>query len=151
MAFDLSPKITIKAARKTTGALPDKLSELILVALSDLEKCEDSHRYEIDMNFWHDPDGEVCRVCFAGVVMAQTKNASVYQQLGPSSFGDDYDRLRSLNYVRCGEVDRAVNIFHGKLMYTYFGDMPVTSYYQSPDRFKHDMRRIAGMLKQEDY
>ena len=55
------------------ATLPDKPSELIRLALSDLEKCEGDSRYEVDMNEWHVPTqkGHVCYVCLAGSVMAK--------------------------------------------------------------------------------
>ena len=52
--------------------LPSKLSDVILIALEDLEKAEKSKEYEIDMDDWYKPNG-VCKVCFAGAVMAQSE------------------------------------------------------------------------------
>lgn len=53
---------------------PDKLSDLIRLALGDLRKCEESPNYRINMIYWHlnIPDESRCIVCLAGSVMAQT-------------------------------------------------------------------------------
>ena len=51
--------------------LPDKLSDCLELALGDLEKCERSKRYRIDMIEWHNPVAETCYVCLAGSVIAR--------------------------------------------------------------------------------
>ena len=62
-----------------------KPSELIRLALKDLEACEKDPDYEINMNVWHKPVGDQCMVCLAGAVMAQTfempknRNSGIYQ------------------------------------------------------------------------
>lgn len=37
------------------GVLPDKPSELIRLAIKDLETCEASEKYAIFMGAWHEP------------------------------------------------------------------------------------------------
>lgn len=57
----------------TEDVLPDKLSELLEVALTDLKKCERSTKYRVSMLHWHTPvpEGNACWVCLAGSVMAK--------------------------------------------------------------------------------
>lgn len=58
--------------------LPNKASELIRLAIGDLEKAEASERYVIDMGNWHTPENLIkeplysdkCIICLAGAVMA---------------------------------------------------------------------------------
>jgi hypothetical protein len=45
--------------------LPNKLWDLIQVALMDLTLAEQMNEYEIDMKVYHESNG-ICRVCFAG-------------------------------------------------------------------------------------
>jgi hypothetical protein len=59
--------------------LPNKLSALLRLAVSDAQKCEADPRYELDMGRWHEPitwegnDGkDRCAVCMAGAILAQT-------------------------------------------------------------------------------
>lgn len=142
MAFDFSPK--------ETTDLPDKLSDLILVALADLEKCERDPRYNIDMDVWHELDGVVCHVCFAGVVMAQTKQGNISAKLWPDSFlAGDENKFDSLNYVRTGDVTSAVTVFHDCIFNLDLKNKDVTPYEVNPTKFKNDMRSIAAMLKKK--
>lgn len=55
--------------------LPDKLSDLLELAVRDVTKCEaEPKRFRLDMGNWHKPDAGrgVCVVCMAGSIMAQT-------------------------------------------------------------------------------
>jgi hypothetical protein len=55
--------------------LPNKVSELIMVAANDLVKCHENKAYEIDMRVYHSPkigNDNVCVVCLAGAVIAST-------------------------------------------------------------------------------
>lgn len=79
--------------------LPKKLSDLIEVALADLDACESDERYEINMHVWHDVKGDKCSVCLAGAVMAKTLGSvkSTWPQKFPPDIEDDLellDRLR---------------------------------------------------------
>jgi hypothetical protein len=92
-----------------------KLSELIEIGLNDLEKCEKSNEYEVDMSKWHEfnPNLEKCMVCFAGSVMAQTLDSFIGDDLTPSKFDEDWGRrLNALNQVRMGNLITAYGILH---------------------------------------
>ena len=53
--------------------LPNKLSELLRLAVWDAVACEQMpETYELNMGLWHSPSQGICRVCMAGAVMAQT-------------------------------------------------------------------------------
>lgn len=55
--------------------LPNKLSDLLELAVRDVQKCEaEPARFALHMGNWHRPDAGkgVCVVCMAGAVMAQT-------------------------------------------------------------------------------
>jgi hypothetical protein len=54
--------------------LPNKPSELIRVALKDLEEAERDPHYEVEMCTWHRPSSTtgVCTVCLAGSVLAKS-------------------------------------------------------------------------------
>ena len=52
--------------------LPNKPSELLKVALTDLELVEGDSKYRVDMRNWHTPQyDKTCEVCLAGSVMAK--------------------------------------------------------------------------------
>jgi len=65
--------------------LPDKLSDIILIALEDLRKVERSKKYKVYMGVWHSPNG-VCSVCFAGAVMSQCEGANSKNVVKPLQF-----------------------------------------------------------------
>ena len=96
--------------------LPDKLSELIIVALKDIEAVRNTPGMEINMSDWHTPvikgNGMICQVCFAGAVMSQSLHANPASQLDPDDFdGDISHKLEALDSLRSGEIDTAVNEF----------------------------------------
>jgi len=52
---------------------PKKLSKMIRIALADEIKCHRSPKYKVDMmTYYSDYGREVCHVCFAGGVFAQS-------------------------------------------------------------------------------
>ena len=95
--------------RTKARALPDLPSELLIVAMEDLEAVERSERYRIDMGDWHSPssesDDEYCSVCHAGAVMANSLQAGINRYCVPS---DEVERtknkLRAINEIREGNI-----------------------------------------------
>lgn len=102
---------------KNKSQLPDKPSELLIVALADLEKCERSKKFHIEMAYWfmkNDNDG-ICEVCLAGAVMAQSCPLPGMYQEGALFEPQDYPeavekKLKALNYLRIGNIDDAFNL-----------------------------------------
>lgn len=83
--------------------LPNKMSDLLEVALSDLEKCRSDKDYIIDMDNWHNPSGVGCMVCLAGSVMAKTLKNKCTETIFPFYFPESVDRkLCAIDYFRCG-------------------------------------------------
>jgi len=91
--------------------LPDKLSDLIEVALKDLSKVEKNPRYVVDMGVWHDDMMEgVCHVCLAGAVLAGTCKLPHDQVWYPAviNFGSTTSKLIALDFARRGNLDAAL-------------------------------------------
>lgn len=134
----------------STIQLPDKPSELIRLALSDLRKCEGDPNYEIRMEEWHRPgtDGETCWVCLAGSVMAKSLNAERDCFLYPTDFGTEgWKKLQALNSFRNG------NLVYG-LQYLGIHEKPgiafttrITSYSDNREQFHLDMESLAALLQ----
>lgn len=133
-----------------TQQLPDKLSELIRVALADLEKCEKDVKYKINMNVYHCGSHNDCHVCFAGVVMSQTLEAPIDVYLLPLDFGPAVgNKLAALDRLRKGEVKSALRILgYHKKVFTIERAF-VADYHEDPDQFKDDMRQLAARLESE--
>jgi hypothetical protein len=93
---------------KKERTLPDKPSELILIALKDLESCIEDDRYVIDMGEWHgrQTNAEKCSVCLAGAVMAKSMDSDIDITLLPSGFdAPNSYKFSALNAVRQGDVE----------------------------------------------
>jgi len=93
--------------------LPNKPSELIRLAIKDMQLCEKDSRYNLNMNHWHSggsPNGErVCQVCMAGSVMAKTLKTPIedYDDILDSNNPDSlfYNKLRAINSFRLGFLE----------------------------------------------
>lgn len=103
--------------------LPDKLSDLILISLADLEKCENDPNYRIDMDSWHHfvsldnafaSISNVCHVCLAGAVAAKSLGIPITADL---AFQDEreYKKLIAIDSIRAGQFTLAFYDFYGRL------------------------------------
>jgi hypothetical protein len=138
---------------KMTDTLPDKPSELILLALEDLEKTEKDYRYKIDMDVYHDRlvgNGMICSVCLAGAVMAQRLSPDNTDRcLMPGYFNTKIrDKLYALNSFRQGEIYSGLYEMNKSFSRDDVDqiDAFVTPYELDPGEFKSDMRRLAQEL-----
>ena len=91
--------------------LPDLPSELLALAMEDLERVEaHSHTYQIFMGDWHQPavDGGIrkkCSVCLGGAIMACTLGADPGKRYLPRDFCADTERkLNAIDNFRNGYV-----------------------------------------------
>src|SRR5687767_4349571 len=129
--------------------LPDKPSDLILLALHDLEAVEKDERYRVNMYAWHDPNGR-CSVCLAGAVMAGTLGASPNVHRAPFMFDDDTRwKLRSLDALRAGSISEALRYWVVDRPHTLPPYDEPTDYEHDPEGFKNDMAMLAGILQAE--
>lgn len=143
--------------------LPNKLSDLMEVALKDLAKAERSAFYNAEMGSWHQPQynrGDVvsCDVCFAGSVIAFTLHADKDSQMAPSMFSRDlHGKLIALNSVRNGgygsaaysmgfSVRRQKKIAAHVLASPALAHRPV-SYHRDRKVFKEDIRAAIRALR----
>ena len=128
--------------------LPDKPSDLIRVAIADLEKCEADPSYSIDMSEWHRPSGEVCRVCLAGAVMAKTQATDPREDVSPGSItdGHDWNALRSLDDFRTGDWGCALEFWGIDQVPAGLVRHKVIRYSNDPALFKADMLKAAEIL-----
>ena len=131
-----------------------KPSELIRHALTDLEKCE-REGYWIDMSVWHvgSENEDMCRVCLAGAVMAQTMGGSRKEDINPLLLLDDgrideasYNALIALDAFVSGQVESGA-----AAMKICEDDLPegrhVPRYEDDPEKFKEAMFELVGELE----
>lgn len=135
--------------------LPNRPSDLIMLALKDLEKVEKlKNEYKVDMLFWHSYDDwrKKCNVCFAGAVMAMESNAPKNLSLGANDFGyDDHRKFVALDFFRTGSIGEGLEYMGGIDVLERHKGVDVTPYSRDPDLFKAEMRGIARGLKKNGY
>ena len=136
----------------TEDTLPNKPSDLIIVALADLEKVEANPNYVIQMDTWHMPsDDGRCVVCLAGSVIASTLNHDRFKTGHPGDFsGAIPDKLDALNDFRSGYLQIGLDSM-GIYPDDYTGiseTVHVASYADNPAEFKKDMLRIVKILQE---
>ncbi len=141
--------------------LPDKLSELTLVALEYLEECEADPKYEINMDYWYVPNKGKCKVCFVGAVMAnQAPKEMLKGEIDPDFF-EEQNKLEALEEIRRGWISDALKLFYGKsaaysdLPFSYVNveanEYPALADMSQRNRTKWKlyMQDIAGILAEE--
>ena len=137
---------------ENTKTLPDKASELIRVALKDLEACEKSEKYHIYMGTWHEPEPteRPCAVCLAGAVMAQSLGAKTSEMYEPVDFDENENKLEALNEFRDGDLAAAFEW----LGVEWEGEstVDVARYFdEDSSQFKEDMNNLADKLEAAGY
>ncbi len=141
--------------------LPDKLSDLLEVAVQDLKSViAKPEEYVVDMRAWFQT-GKLCRVCLAGSMLTQTVQMSKVD-------AEDFVRLKlsgtehcrgneiclkllAVDCVRQGYFDRAM-FFMGDLLgflrRTDEVDLPIPCDFQAdPNEFCEDILYIAKQLR----
>jgi hypothetical protein len=152
--------------KSLVDTLPDKPSELLLVALEDLERAEKAAGVAVDMEVWYDDDGKECSVCFAGGCMVRVlevlpKELRNNLELAPRDFCDTLRaKFLALNAFRTGDVVGglwkllwgnvgSISRFGIECYAKEFGYiMGVPRYRDAPLAFKEGMREIAKKLAQ---
>lgn len=153
---------------KNKSKLPNKPSELIRLALSDLEKVEKTKGYQIDMGDWHEPTLDekgqpVCSVCFAGAVLAGTLKTPKQRSLEPYEIEDESVRVKlcaidslrlgfvyeSLQYLEiCTEADKEISHRAWEAMENKEFDRKIIPYEIDKAKFKKQMRHLATRLEE---
>lgn len=149
---------------KTDFVYPERFSDMILLALEDLEKCEKNPLYIIDMTNWYRHEGETCKVCLAGSVMAQSFGLNQTEEgrnrrIPPSKFGTIADmKLTALENVRVGDVQSALlNYYHfepdkrekiDRYVDEYGVREVIHEYEESEDLFREKLREISEQLRE---
>lgn len=134
--------------------LPSKPSELIRVGIKDLKACEADPTYRINMMDWHRPSfdvPEICCVCMAGAVMAQTLSISPRVSVTPMSTSVfdaiTQQRLDALNYMRRGRMDQAFEYLGVPLPDKIPVYVNITDYRIDQECFYADMESLAIRLE----
>lgn len=135
------------------GKLPDKLSDLLELALDDLAKTERLPRYVIDMATWHAPMlfSEQCAVCLAGCVLARTVGLDPMEDVGYMwrSLGDEIGRKTdALEDMRVGDLHMALRNMRQKVPKGLPETIDITPYATDRRRFKTELRQTVKLLRE---
>ena len=144
---------------ETEDTLPDTPSDLILAALGDFVSLLTEPGYAVDMDIWHqpttnvfDPGDEICKVCFAGAVMAKRLEVGEYKQPDPLHFSDKIsNKLFALDCFRRGYAHSGLRCLGclenpGKVPYYKY---PIPEYGpENPHLFVEAMRGLTYELKE---
>jgi hypothetical protein len=140
---------------KQTPKLPDKPSELIKVAIRDLEAVERSRVYAVSMGQWHTKfeSDNVCYVCLAGSVMAKTFKIKRNKTCSPASItNDDAQRkLYALNAFRIGDIVGAFNNLNMDVPMFIAEHVHMPTYSEDKVKFKSELLKLAKVLKAAGY
>ena len=144
------------------NTLPDKPSELIRLALYDLELCEQDDRYIVDMDTWHTPykgDNNFlrnkCLVCLAGSVMVKSLDADDLKHLVPCDYNHKTEaKLLALDEFRRGYIYDGIKLlFPESFKHMRFDDLSrcryIIPYEQNRIEFKQQMHQLADDLERE--
>ena len=126
--------------------LPDKMSDLIRVALADLRKVEAMpNKYIVNMNAWHHgaTGKHRCNVCLAGAVLAQTCKVP-RSQLCNGIAGPEDRKIDALNELRSGWVSDAAQSLG--IDREGFRDREIIDYNENPEEFHAQMEQLAKDL-----
>lgn len=152
--------------------LPELASDLIELAILDLEITEQDPRYKINMSRWHEFFDGFCHVCLAGVVMAQTMKLDVLSHF-ISSNCQISEKMSALNSFRAGYIVLGLSQMHAKVdgvewsSGEYFCSLDIIQrevfktlginifsmpmYERQPEAFKSTMLQIAGELRKRGF
>ena len=137
----------------TSTKLPDKLSELLRLAIGDLIKVRADPRYEVYMTDWHWPSHNgKCRVCLAGSVLAKSFELDPAQKVvwGTDIDKETQNKLMALNELRCGYIEDAYReLEHDKPASLPDEIMVVNTQPRTPselDHFQTEMLALADLL-----
>ena len=132
--------------------LPDKPSDLILLALNDLVLVEENPAYQVFMGSWHDPHETGCQVCLAGAIMSMTLKAHVHKYMDPQEYDKDTrQKLEALDNFRMGLVEYGLmDMGIHKEVGDGF-DIKIPNYVSNQVGFKQGMRKLAMALSDHGY
>jgi len=143
------------------STLPDKVGDLIRLAVKDLTLCEADPQYLVDMGVWHSYDDvdDLCLVCLAGSVMAHSLEVDRTLERSPSGFDEGVEhKLSVLNFCRYFSegpedprygINQQVFANYDKLLAS--GELfDITPYPIGPVQFKTDMLALADLMDRYD-
>lgn len=137
-------------------------SILIKIALEDLEKCEQSELYKIEMSSWYiseEYNSNECLVCLAGSVLAQNfqeelsyfSSDELYNGIDPFNIPDIENKLYALNLFREGLLKEAFKKLNIKMPKNMVSPYIISDYHKNSKLFKKDLLDLIKYLESYGY
>ena len=100
---------------EVTQQVPDRLSQLIRMAIQDGRKVLNQDDLTPEFSVWHEWQSveKKCAVCLAGAVIANTLGANPTTNVRPTELPEEWRRaLWALDYIRTGDYNTAIAYFY---------------------------------------
>lgn len=136
-----------KSTEVTNSLLPDKPSELLRVAMRDLELVEADPRYKVNMSAWHGKRSDQrCHVCLAGAMLAKSCGFPIhwFWTHAPQSVTT---KMSVINFLRMGEVAAALQMARFARPVEVAPVTEIIPYDKDPEAFKSQLLALAGYLE----
>ena len=110
--------------KKKNVELPNTLSGLLRLAVTDARRVAKDPRYTLNMSTWHTPrragkGKRVCQVCMAGAVMTQLPGVRVDREIEPYNLPEDLQRkMTAIDMMRSGFFGAAFDALHPERLRT---------------------------------
>ena len=139
----------LQTTKETVPTVPAKISDLIQLALDDVDKCEKDGRYVIDMDNWHQPGVKKCHVCLAGAVMAQTLKCDINKQVQRSLLSVEWNSaMIALDKVREGYlIFTYIRFFRNLKLYPYGWPLCVEGYLTNT--WRENAEKVRDFFKEK--
>ena len=148
--------------------LPQKLSDILELALEDLNQVERDPNYYVSMGVWHTPstvgfgdkEREVCMVCLAGSLLA--KSVKIPLQITYTEMDTDryvQNNMRAIDNARVGDFQNALysmgvsaeNVSKFEKKFYSQIKTPLVEYERDSKEFKKNMKEAIEFLREEGY
>ena len=86
----------------------NSMTDLMIIALDNMEALIDDPVYNFGSDLWHEPMGNFCQVCLAGSIMANRLGANASYSMDPMKYSDDIrKKLCAIDALRSGHISLA--------------------------------------------
>lgn len=134
--------------RDLENSLPDKLSDLLDVAMRELERVEADPAYRVDMSRWHNPVSGLCSVCLAGAVLTRALSPDEIFNFSEEN-AEMTKKIVAIDFARSGSVGTALWMIGQACAddREFLLARRITPYAVSPAQFRLQMRDLIRDLR----
>ena len=142
------------STEKSKRFLDAKPSDLLDIALEDLQLVQEDNEYELRMEFWHEYNhkNDKCFVCLAGAVLSFSLSCNREVNVELCDFTPKVkDRLTAINSLRIGDVEEAFRLLRLNQDEGAKFNRRVSSYRDLPEEAVAEWQKLASDLKRTHF